>query len=102
MGYRFQFVTLSGFHALNHATFSLARGYASRGMSAYAELQERELADQAVGYEAGKHQEFVGAGYFDQITQIVTEGQSSTLAMEGSTEEEQFVDDEERPMRQVG
>jgi isocitrate/methylisocitrate lyase len=102
LGYRFQFVTLSGFHALNHATFSLARGYATRGMSAYAELQERELADQTVGYEAAKHQEFVGAGYFDRITQLVTEGQASTLAMTGSTEEEQFVEEPKQRMRQVG
>ncbi len=90
LGYRYQFVTLSGFHALNHATFSLAREYAQGGMAAYSALQEREFADQAVGYEAVKHQEFVGAGYFDEITQIVSGGESSTLAMTGSTEEAQF------------
>ncbi|MEJ2186241.1 MAG: isocitrate lyase [Gemmatimonadota bacterium] len=90
LGYRFQFVTLSAFHALNHATFSLAADYRERGMAAYADLQERELADEARGYEAARHQQFVGAGYFDAITRIATGGQSSTLAMEGSTEQEQF------------
>lgn len=94
LGYRFQFVTLSGFHALNHATFNLATAYRERGMAAYAELQEREFAAEREGYEAIRHQQFVGAGYFDAITQIVNRGESSTLAMEGSTEVEQF--------RQVG
>lgn len=90
LGYCFQFVTLSGFHALNHAMFTLAGDYAQRGMTAYAELQEREFASEAAGYEATRHQQFVGAGYFDAIAQIATNGQSSTLAMSGSTEEEQF------------
>ena len=90
LGYRFQFVTLSGFHALNHATFELAAGYRERGMSAYAELQEREFAAEAQGYEAVKHQQFVGTGYFDQITEIVTGGRSSSIALKESTEAEQF------------
>jgi isocitrate lyase len=90
MGYKFQFVTLSGFHSLNHAMFSLATDYRVRGMAAYADLQSSEFDSGRFGYEAVKHQQFVGAGYFDAITQIVTGGTSSTLAMEGSTEAEQF------------
>ena len=91
MGYKFQFVTLSGFHALNHSIFSLAQDYKERGMAAYADLQSREFAGERDGYEAVKHQEFVGVGYFDEITQIVHGGRSSTVAMEGSTEKAQFV-----------
>jgi isocitrate lyase len=91
MGYKFQFVTLSGFHALNHSIFSLAQEYKERGMAAYADLQSREFAGERDGYEAVKHQEFVGVGYFDEITQIVHGGRSSTVAMEGSTEKAQFV-----------
>ena len=90
MGYKFQFVTLSGFHALNHAMFTLAQDYKERGMAAYADLQSREFAGERDGYEAVKHQEFVGVGYFDEITQIVTGGRSSTIALEGSTERAQF------------
>ena len=90
MGYKFQFVTLSGFHALNHAMFQLARDYAQRGMAAYADLQTAEFAAASDGYEAVKHQEFVGVGYFDDITTVVTGGRSSTTALEGSTEKEQF------------
>jgi isocitrate lyase len=90
LGYKFQFVTLSGFHALNHAMFELARDYKDRGMAAYAELQGRELASERDGYAAVRHQEFVGVGYFDEVTQIATGGQSSVTAMEGSTEQEQF------------
>jgi isocitrate lyase len=90
MGYKFQFVTLSGFHALNYAMFELARGYRDRGMAAYAELQEREFAAEKSGYEAVRHQQFVGAGYFDDVTQVVTQGHSAVLAMQGSTETEQF------------
>jgi isocitrate lyase len=90
MGYKFQFVTLSGFHALNHAMFTLAQDYKERGMAAYADLQSREFAGEQEGYEAVKHQEFVGVGYFDEITQIVTGGRSSTIALEGSTERAQF------------
>src|SRR5438477_7988615 len=91
MGYKFQFVTLSGFHALNHTVFTLAQDYKQRGMAAYADLQSREFASEREGYEAVKHQEFVGVGYFDEITQIVTGGRSSTMALEGSTEKAQFV-----------
>jgi isocitrate lyase len=90
LGYKFQFVTLSGFHSLNYAMFELATAYRDRGMAAYSELQEREFAAEAHGYEAVKHQQFVGAGYFDDVTQTVTQGHSSVLAMHGSTEEEQF------------
>jgi len=90
LGYKFQFVTLSGFHALNHSMFALAIEYKKRGMAAYAELQAQEFAEEGKGYEATKHQEFVGAGYFDDVTEVATEGFSSTLAMEGSTEREQF------------
>ena len=90
MGYKFQFVTLSGFHSLNHAMFELARDYRERGMAAYADLQSRELAAERDGYEAAKHQEFVGVGYFDDITTVATSGRSSTTALEGSTEREQF------------
>jgi len=90
MGYKFQFVTLSAFHALNYSMFTLATDYKSRGMAAYAELQAREFEAEENGYEATKHQEFVGAAYFDEVTQVAMEGLSSTLAMEGSTEQDQF------------
>ena len=90
MGYRFQFITLAGFHSLNAGMFELARGYAAGGMPAYVELQERELALEADGYTATRHQREVGAGYFDRVIDTVTGGQSSTLALRGSTEEEQF------------
>ncbi|HVH66770.1 MAG TPA: isocitrate lyase [Gemmatimonadales bacterium] len=90
LGYKFQFVTLSAFHALNHSMFTLAQDYRRRGMAAYADLQSREFASEAEGYEAVRHQEFVGVGYFDEITQIATGGTSSVTAMQGSTEQEQF------------
>ncbi|UCF20878.1 MAG: isocitrate lyase [Gemmatimonadota bacterium] len=90
MGYKYQFVTLSGFHSVNHAMFVLAKEYRKRGMAAYAELQEAEFASEEHGYEAVRHQEFVGAGYFDEVTRIATHGFTSTLALEGSTEQEQF------------
>jgi isocitrate lyase len=90
MGYRFQFITLAGFHSLNAGMFELARGYAASGMSAYVELQEREFALEAEGYTATRHQQEVGAGYFDRVTAAVTSGESSTLALHGSTEEAQF------------
>jgi isocitrate lyase len=89
-GYRFQFITLAGFHSLNAGMFNLARGYRERGMSAYVELQEREFALEPVGYTATRHQREVGAGYFDQVLTTLTGGQSSTLALLGSTEESQF------------
>jgi isocitrate lyase len=88
LGYRFQFVTLAGFHALNESMFELARGYRERGMSAYVELQEGEFALEADGYTATRHQREVGAGYFDAILGAL--GESSTLALAGSTEEAQF------------
>jgi isocitrate/methylisocitrate lyase len=88
LGYRFQFVTLAGFHALNEAMFELADGYAQRGMSAYVELQEREFQLEERGYTATRHQREVGAGYFDALLQTL--GESSTLALSGSTEEAQF------------
>jgi len=90
LNYKFQFVTLSAFHALNHSMFMLARAYKEKGMAAYAELQNREFASEKDGYAAVRHQEFVGVGYFDEITQIATGGQSSVTAMEGSTEQQQF------------
>ena len=94
MGYKFQFVTLAGFHALNHGMFDLAGGYRERGMAAYSELQEREFADESRGYTATRHQREVGTGYFDAVAQAVSGGKSSTTALAGSTETEQFYDDE--------
>jgi len=91
MGYKFQFVTLAGFHALNLSMFDLARGYKDRGMAAYSELQQKEFACEQFGYDAAKHQQFVGTGYFDVVTQVVAGGLASTTALEGSTEAEQFV-----------
>jgi isocitrate lyase len=90
MGYKFQFVTLAGFHALNHSMFELARGYKDRGMGAYSELQEREFSSEVNGYTATRHQREVGTGYFDEVAQVVSGGTSSTTALKGSTEEEQF------------
>ncbi len=90
MGYRFQFVTLAGFHALNLSMFELARGYRERGLTAYAELQDEESDAKADGYRAFEHQTFVGTAYFDEIAQAITGGEASTLAMAGSTEKEQF------------
>jgi isocitrate lyase len=90
MGYKFQFVTLAGFHALNFSMFELARGYHERDMAAYSELQQREFAAEAMGYSATRHQREVGTGYFDAVSQAVASGQSSTTAMDGSTEVAQF------------
>ncbi len=90
MGYKFQFVTLAGFHAVNLSMFQLAKGYAQTGMSAYSDLQEEEFRAEAEGYGAVKHQSFVGTGYFDEVAQILSGGLTSTLAMDGSTEAEQF------------
>ena len=90
MGYKFQFVTLAGFHALNHSMFELARGYKERGMAAYSELQQAEFNSEQNGYTATRHQREVGTGYFDQVSLIVTGGNSSTTALKGSTEEAQF------------
>jgi isocitrate lyase len=90
MGYKFQFVTLAGFHALNMSMFHLARGYAHAGMTAYSKLQQEEFAAQELGYRAIKHQAFVGTGYFDEIAHVVSGGASSTTALAGSTEAAQF------------
>lgn len=90
MGYKFQFVTLAGFHALNYAMFMLAKGYVQSGMSAYVELQEDEFAAEALGYTAHRHQEEVGTGYFDEVELTVSGEDTETVAMRGSTEEEQF------------
>ena len=90
MGYRFQFITLAGFHALNYSMFELARGYKAQQMSAYVALQQAEFAAEANGYTATKHQREVGAGYFDDVTQTVSGGNSSITALEGSTEAQQF------------
>ena len=90
MGYKFQFITLAGFHALNSSMFELARGYAERGMSAYVELQQQEFANEPAGYTATKHQREVGAGYFDAVSNAVAGGEASTLALVGSTEADQF------------
>jgi isocitrate lyase len=91
MGYKFQFITLAGFHALNLSMFELADDYRDRGMTAYSVLQEREFKrEQDGGYRAVKHQSFVGAGYFDVVSQVISGGTSSTTALQGSTEKEQF------------
>ncbi|MED3622666.1 isocitrate lyase [Neobacillus thermocopriae] len=90
MGYKFQFVTLAGFHALNHSMFELARGYKDRGMAAYSELQQAEFASEMYGYTATRHQREVGTGYFDQVSMVISGGTSSTTALKGSTEVEQF------------
>jgi len=93
MGYKFQFITLAGFHSLNYGMFNLAHGYARRQMSAFVELQEAEFAAAAKGFTAVKHQREVGTGYFDAVTQAIQQGQSSTTALHGSTEDEQFFDE---------
>ena len=90
MGYKFQFITLAGFHALNYSMFELAKGYNESQMSAYVKLQEAEFASEKDGYTATKHQREVGTGYFDTVTQVITGGASSVTALTGSTEEEQF------------
>jgi len=96
MGYKFQFITLAGFHSINTVSFELAHAYRDQGMTAYARLQEREFELEAThGYRAIKHQSFVGAGYFDDVTQVITSGETATTALAGSTEVEQF--DEQTP-----
>ncbi len=90
MGYKFQFVTLAGFHALNHGMFDLASDYRDRGMAAYSELQQREFASEADGYSATRHQREVGTGYFDAVSKAISKGESSTTALAGSTEAAQF------------
>jgi isocitrate lyase len=91
MGYKFQFVTLAGFHSLNHSMFELAHEYKDHGMAAYSKLQEAEFASESKGYTATRHQREVGTGYFDEVSQVISGGTSSTTAMKGSTEEAQFV-----------
>jgi isocitrate lyase len=90
IGYKFQFVTLAGFHTLNYSMFKLARGYRDRGMAAYSELQESEFAAESEGYSATKHQHEVGTGYFDEVAKVIAGGETSTGALAGSTEQEQF------------
>ena len=91
MGYKFQFITLAGWHALNSSMFRLARAYKADGMYAYSQLQQQEFADEQFGFRAAKHQSFVGAGYFDAVQNTIMDGQSTTTALSGSTEEAQFV-----------
>ncbi len=101
MGYKYQFITLAGFHALNYSIFDLASKYRDSGMSAYVELQEQEFASEDRGYTAHKHQREVGAGYFDAVTQAITGGNSSITALSGSTEEEQFEGGDEGDQKAV-
>jgi isocitrate lyase len=96
MGYKFQFITLAGFHSLNYSMFDLAYGYARNNMSAFVELQQKEFAAAEKGFTAVKHQREVGTGYFDQVTQVVTAGKASTTALHGSTEDEQFFDEKQK------
>src|SRR5262249_58075232 len=91
MGYKFQFVTLAGFHALNYSMFDLALGYKARGMAAYSELQQSEFTAEADGYSATRHQREVGTGFFDEVAQAIAGGESSTTALTGSTELAQVV-----------
>lgn len=90
MGYKFQFITLAGFHALNYSMFTLANGYRESGMKAYSALQQEEFGAESIGYSATRHQREVGTGYFDTVSNVISAGTSSTLALKGSTEEEQF------------
>ncbi len=96
MGYKFQFITLAGFHSLNYSMFELAHGYARDNMSAFVELQQKEFAAAEKGFTAVKHQREVGTGYFDEVTQVVTGGKASTTALHGSTEDEQFFDSQKK------
>ena len=101
MGYRFQFITLAGWHALNLSMFELAAAYRDEGMYGYSQLQQREFAQESAGYRAAKHQAFVGTGYFDAVQTAITAGQFSTGAMSGSTETEQFTGASPKPARAV-
>jgi isocitrate lyase len=96
MGYKFQFITLAGFHALNYSMFELAHGYARNDMSAFVELQQKEFAAAEKGFTAVKHQREVGTSYFDEVTQVVSGGKASTTALHGSTEDEQFFDEKKK------
>jgi isocitrate lyase len=102
MGYRFQFVTLAGFHSLNLAMFQLAREYRERGMAAYSELQQAEFSAEADGYTATRHQREVGVGYFDAVATAISGGSSSTTALTGSTETAQFSEDRPADFPQYG
>jgi isocitrate lyase len=103
MGYKFQFITLAGFHAVNLSMFELARAYKDHGMTAYSRLQEKEFSrEHHYGYAAAKHQRFVGTGYFDEVTQVIAGGASSTVALKGSTEEEQFAHNGFKEREKVG
>jgi isocitrate lyase len=97
MGYKFQFITLAGFHSLNYSMFELAHGYAREGMTSFVELQQKEFAAAEKGFTAVKHQREVGTGYFDAVTQVVTAGKASTTALHGSTEDAQFFDSQKKP-----
>ena len=97
IGYKFQFITLAGFHALNYSMFELAHGYARNDMTAFVELQQKEFAAADKGFSAVKHQREVGTSYFDDVTQVVSGGKASTTALHGSTEDEQFFDDQKKP-----
>jgi len=99
MGYKFQFITLAGFHSLNYSMFELAYGYARNNMTAFVELQQKEFAAAEKGFTAVKHQREVGTGYFDEITQVVTGGNASTTALHGSTEDEQFFEEKKEPAK---
>jgi isocitrate lyase len=101
MGYKFQFITLAGFHALNNSMFELAHDYKDRGMAAYSELQQLEFDNEEHGYTATKHQREVGAGYFDEVAQVVAGGMASTTALTGSTEEAQFNDADDDPRTEI-
>ena len=90
MGYKFQFITPAGWHVLNSSMFNLSRAYKADGMYAYSQLQQKEFADEEYGFRAAKHQSFVGAGYFDAVQNTIMAGQSSTTALDSSTEEAQF------------
>ena len=91
MGYKYQFITLAGWHSLNLGMFELSRAYKANGMFAYSEMQQKEFANEENGFRAAKHQAFVGTGYFDAVQNIITQGKASTTAMDDSTETEQFV-----------
>lgn len=99
MGYKFQFVTLAGFHSLNHSMFELAHDYKENGMAAYSKLQQAEFSNESKGYTATRHQREVGTGYFDEVSQVISGGTSSTTAMKGSTETAQFEEKSMLPMK---
>ena len=90
MGYKYQFITLAGWHSMNNGMFEMAKAYKEEGMYAYSNIQEKEFANEEFGFRGAKHQAFVGAGYFDVIQNTVMQGNASTVSLEGSTEEEQF------------